>query len=124
MKRTILASIVLLCVVALAGCTWQEVEDTSAKFQDGAYKTSEVGTLVAPIFGPYATLAATIAGAVGTIAGAVNTLAKNKKIANLAKTASEAVESLPGGGKALVNAASGYGVAPEIKMAFDSIKKS
>lgn len=118
MKKLLIALALAGCV---AGCTWEEVDKTSKKFQDGAAKAAEVGAVVSPIFGPWATLATVIAGAVGTVAGAVNTLAKNKKINALANTASEAAERVKGGGQALVNAAVGNGTAVEIKNAYDKL---
>lgn len=111
----------LMFVIAIAGCSWAEVEDNAEKTAAGANTAAIAGKALGPVTGGYGDLIAAIASAVSAASVAVAAFARKKK-EQVAKAAVEAADAVPGGGKAIVAAATANGVAPEIHTVYKSQK--
>jgi hypothetical protein len=121
MKKYLVMVALLVC---LSGCTWEQTADNAEKTAAGAGQAEKIATIVSPLLGPYATLAALVAGAVGTVATGLKNLADSKKKRNLAKAAITAAEMVDKGGSAISTAAVLHGAQDEITTAYEEAIKT
>jgi hypothetical protein len=121
MKNTILA--VLAVAVLSAGCNWEAVESGAKKVEAAGQSAVEVVAQVEQVFPATAGATAVVLG-ITNIAAGIAAFAARRKAQKIATAASAAADSLPGGGTALVNAASVLGVAADVAKAYSAIKST
>jgi hypothetical protein len=121
MKKTILA--IFAIAVISAGCNYEALESGANKVKAAGESVGEVVAQVESIF-PAATGATTLVLGLTNIAAGIAAFAARRKAQKIAAAASAAADSLPGGGTALVNAASVLGVAADVARAYSSIKST
>ena len=121
MKKTFI-SLALLCVIA-TGCDWSAVESGANKVKSAGESVGEVVAQAEQIF-PAASGATAVVLGLTSIASGIAAFAARRKTAKVAAAASAAADSVPGGGTALVNAASVLGVASDVAKAYASIRST
>jgi len=112
---------VMVLVVCVAGCTWEQTERNADKVTAGANKAADINGALAPVTGPWGAAAGGILLGIAGIARSVSALAKARRLAKAAVAAAEMVDK---GGSAISTAAVLHGAQDEITAAYEDGLKS